>query len=181
MTGRTPKNPQSGISVVEVLLASVILLICALGIIGLVSTTIASNNRNKFDSTQTMLAESVIEQVYSTLIGTGTSAITDCAGTTWTIDTAPGGADTTSTGIDFTQPLANVPTNYHMTYVVKSPCQVDGLQQTVYDVRWHVELVGAPTNPTNTYLITVAARMRDRGTEGVLFAPPVTLKVMAGN
>src|SRR5438552_3129657 len=74
---KTTKS-QSGISVIEVLLASLILVICALGMIGLVSTSIASNNRNKVDSTQTMLTKSIIEQVYATLIGTGTSSLDDC-------------------------------------------------------------------------------------------------------
>ncbi len=179
MGNRRETNSQAGISIVEVLLASVILMVCALGVIGLVSTAIASNNRNKVDSTQTMLAESIIEQVHSTLIGTGSSSLTDCADTTWNIDTAPGGAALTSTGIDFSE--TSVPDNYHMNFVVKSPCRPEGGQQSVYDVRWHVDLVGAPTTPTNTYMITVAARIKNRGSEGTMFSPAVTLRVLAGN
>ena len=154
------KTTQSGTSLIEVMLASLMIMVCALGILGLISATIATNHRNKVDSTQTMLAKSIVEQVHSTLIGTGTSSLTDCSGTTWTIDTAPGGADLSSSGIDFSQ--TSVPDNYHMTYVVKSPCTSTGVQQASYDVRWHVDLVGAPTTPTNTYMITVAAQMQDR-------------------
>ena len=167
-------------SVIEVLLASVLLMTCALGVIGLVSTSIASNNRNKMDSTQTMLAQSIIEQIHATLIGSGTSALTDCAGTSWTIETAPGGANLDASGaIDFTQ--TNTPANYYMNYAVNSPCQSVAGQESTYDVRWHIDLVGAPSTPTNTYQITVGARLLHSGPTGLIFSGPVTLKVLAGN
>ena len=51
-------NPQAGMSMIEVMIATVILSISSLGVIGLVWTSILMNNRNKVDSTQTMLAES---------------------------------------------------------------------------------------------------------------------------
>ena len=86
-------NPQAGMSMIEVMIATVILSISSLGVIGLVWTSILMNNRNKVDSTQTMLAESIIEQVNATIIGSENSALSDCDGTTWTISTTPGGAD----------------------------------------------------------------------------------------
>jgi len=61
------------------------------------------------DSTQTMLATSVLEQINSTFIGAGTSTLVDCAGTTWTVNTGTpsigtAGATLTSGGaIDFSQ------------------------------------------------------------------------------
>ena len=173
------RNPEAGVSMLKALFASAILLICALGLVGLVSATIAANNRNKVDSAQTMLAESIIEQVNSTLIGVGTSSLTDCAGSTWTIETVPGGARLSSGEIDFTE--TDVPDDYYMNYVINSPCTSTGERQAVYDVRWHVEIVGAGTAPTNTYLITVAARMQGRGDGNQFFSLPVTLRVLAGN
>ena len=178
MDRRQHHNSQSGISVIEVLLASVILMICALGIIGLVSTTIASNNRNKVESAQTMLAESIIEQVNSTLIGIGTSSITDCAGTTWTIETTPGGATLSDSDIDFDE--TDVPDNYHMDYVMNTPCTESGKREGVFDVRWHVEIVGAGSTPTNTYSITVGARKEGQGETSLVFSSAVTLRVLAG-
>src|SRR4026208_1204443 len=95
----TTSNAESGISLIEVMLAVAILTICSLGMIGLFPAATATNNRNKIDSTTAMLAGAIIEQVNSTLIGSGTASLTDCAGTTWTINTAPGGANLNGTNI----------------------------------------------------------------------------------
>src|SRR6266568_2086777 len=174
------RRAQAGISVIEVLIAGVILMICSGGMIALIVGSIATNNRNKLDSTQTMLAESILEQITSTIIGVGTSSLSDCAGTTWTIDTSPGGADlTASSRIDFTQ--TSPPADYHMNYVVNTPCTSSGARQGIYDVRWHVDIVGAPDTPTNTYMLTVGAKMQNHGEGNLLFSLPVNFRVMAGN
>jgi hypothetical protein len=171
---------QSGISVIEVLVATLVLMICSLGIVGMISASIVTNNRNKLDSTGTMLTQAVIERVKSTIIGSGTSSLVDCTGTTWTIDTSPGGAALSSEKIDFTQTAP--PTDYHMDYVVRSPCSTTGTEITTYDVRWHVELVGDPlTLPTNTFLITVGARMKGHSEGNMFYSLPVNFRVMAGN
>jgi len=52
---KTRRNAQSGVTMVEVMLASAILLISSLSIIALILTSIATNNRNKLDSTTAML------------------------------------------------------------------------------------------------------------------------------
>ena len=174
------RSSQAGISLIEVLMASVILVIGSLGMILLIVSSIATNNRNKLDSTQTMLANSILEQITSTVIGVGTSSLRDCAGTTWTIDTSPGGADlTASSRIDFTQ--TSPPADYHMNYVVNTPCTSTGARQGIYDVRWHVDIVGAPSTPTNTYMLTVGAKMQNHGEGNLLFSLPVNFRVMAGN
>jgi Tfp pilus assembly protein PilV len=175
-------NSQAGISLIETLIAMVVLAISSLGVIGLVWTSILMNNRNKVDSTQTMLAQSIIEQVNATIIGSENSALTDCAGTTWTISTSPtpGGAALSNGNIDFTE--TSPPTNYHMTYVVNVPCASDGKLQATYDVRWHVDIVGQSAGtPTNTYLVTVGAR-RQNATDNLLVdSSPISLRVMVGN
>jgi hypothetical protein len=164
---------------IEVLLAGTILTICSIGMVALVSTSIATNNRNKVDSTTTMLAGSIIEQINSTIIGSETASLTDCAGTVWTINTAPGGASLSGSSIDFTQ--TSPPADYFMNYVVNSPCTSTGALQAVYDVRWNVGIVGAPSTPTNTFMITVGARMQNGGQGNLFFAAPVNLRVMTGN
>lgn len=164
---------------IELLMAGSILVITSMSMIGLIVSSIATNNRNKIDSTQTMLAESILEQINSTLIGTGTSTLTDCAGTTWTIDTHSGGADLSGSTIDFSQ--ATPPTNYFMNYVVNTPCTSTGARQGIYDVRWRVDVVGAPLTPTNTYLLTVGAKLQKHGEGNLLFSLPTTLRVMSGN
>jgi hypothetical protein len=46
-----------------------------------------------------------------------------------------------------------------------------------YDVRWHLDQIGT----TNTYLITVSARLKNHGEGNKFFALPVTLRFMAGS
>src|SRR5215831_6543911 len=94
----------AGVTFVETLVAMLLLLITALGLMGVLVTAIAMNNRNKVGSTGTMLAQAVVEQIKATIIGSGSSALTDCAGTTWTIDPLAGaGATVTNSVIDFSQ------------------------------------------------------------------------------
>ena len=177
---RRLRSSQSGISVIEVLVATLVLMICSLGIVGMISASIVTNNRNKLDSTGTMLTQAVIERVKSTIIGSDSSSLVDCTGTTWTIDTSPGGAALSGANIDFTQ--TTPPTDYHMDYVVRSPCSSTGTEITTYDVRWHVEIVGdAVTMPTNTFLITVGARMKGHSEGNMFYSLPVNFRVMAGN
>jgi hypothetical protein len=121
-----------------------------------------------------MLANAVIEQVNSTLVGSGTANLTDCHGTNFTIETAPGGAtlkDGPGSDIDFS---VAAPDNYHMDYAVTSPCVAEGQSETTYDVRWHVDQIGADTGtPTNSFLLTVASKRK-----GLSF--PLHVRVVVG-
>jgi Tfp pilus assembly protein PilV len=174
------QNPQAGMSMVEVMIATIILMISSLGVIGLVWTAILMNNRNKVDSTQTMLAESVIEQVNSTIIGSGSSALSDCDGTTWTINTVKGGAAVSGAVIDFTE--TSPPTDYAMTYVLRAPCAPDGDLVAKYDVRWNVQIIGENVGmSTNTFLVTVGSRRAGSGTNALVDSPPIAMRVMVGN
>jgi len=148
--------------------------------ITLIITSIAMNNRNKIDSTQTMLAESILEQIHSTFNGNGTSSLQDCSGTNWVIDTTiPNtgsvGAALSGAMIDYSE--STPPAGYHMDYVVRTPCSSTGNIVGTYDVRWHLDQIGA----TNTYMITVSARLQGHGEGNLYFALPVTLRFMAGS
>jgi len=174
------RRGSAGIGVIEVLVATLVLMICSLGIVGMISAAIVTNNRNKLDSTGTMLTQAIIERVKSTIIGSGSSSLVDCTGTTWTIDTSPGGAALAGANIDFTE--ATPATDYHMDYVVRSPCSSTGKEITTYDVRWHVEILGAAAGtPTQTFLITVGARMKGHSEGNMFYSLPVNFRVMAGN
>jgi type II secretory pathway pseudopilin PulG len=171
---------QGGVTMVETLVACAILCILSLSMITLIITAIATNNRNKIDSTQTMLAESILEQIHSTFNGNGTSALEDCSGTTHTIDTTiPNtgsvGAALTGSTIDFTE--TTPPAGYQMDYVIRTPCNNTGDIVGIYDVRWHLDQIGR----TNTYLITVSAKLKNHGEGNLFFALPVTLRFMAGS
>jgi Tfp pilus assembly protein PilV len=179
---KAPGQSQAGITIIETMLAAFILVLGSLSMVGLVVKSIATNNRNKLDSTQMMLATSIAEQINSTIIGSGTSELVDCAGTTHTIDTQPGGADLIGDGIDFSENIAAVTAkdDYHMDYVLRTPCTSSGALQGTYDVRWHVSIVGSAAE-TKTYLLTIGARMKDRGQGNLYFSAPVSVRVMSGN
>lgn len=165
---------------IELLMAGGILIITSLSMIALIISSIATNNRNKIDSTQTMLASSILEQINSTFNGVGTSALTDCDGTTWTIDTTiPNtgsvGALLNGATIDYSE--TSPPAGYFMNYVVRTPCESTGALQGTYDVRWHLDQIGT----TNTYLMTVGAKLKGHGEGNQFFSLPVTLRFMSGS
>lgn len=158
---------QQGISMIELLVAGLVMTVGFLGLMVLITTAIATNNRNRLDSTGTMLAQAAMEQIKSTIVGSGTSTLSDCAGNTWTINTVVGGATLSGGTIDYS--VAQV-TNYSMNYVV-----CNGTQQTTYDVRWAIQTVGA------SYLVTVGSKMKNQGSNLKYFALPVTLRAYLGN
>ncbi len=165
------KSRESGMSLLELMIAGVVLIVGFLGVMVLVTGAIAGNNRNRMDSSATMLTQMVVEQL-ATLPrpdGTTTVTITDCAGNNWTLSAAAGGAPLSGTSINFSS--AQV-TNYSMNYVV---CGANNTQAT-YDVRWNVQSL----SPGFTSLVTVAAR--PRGATGDLrrFAIPVSVRVITG-
>ncbi len=179
---KNTKNPEAGITLIETMAGVLILTIGSLGMLGLIVASIATNNRNKMDSTQSMLATSIVEQINSTIIGSGESNLVDCAPITHTIDTAPGGATLAGAYVDFTEDIAADTTknNYHMDYVLRTPCSSTGTLQGTYDVRWHVDIVGSATD-TKTYLLTIGAKLKGHGEGNRTFSLPVNVRVMSGN
>ncbi len=171
-------------SLIELMIAMVVLVVGMLSLMALVTTAIATNNRNKLDTTGTMLAQTVLEAIVSQPANlTSTITINDCnpaGATSWTIATAgaanPGnGANvnwSTTGDIDFTQLYSAVTTNYKMQYVA---CGTGG-QQSTYDVRWNVLTLSAYTK-----LVTVSARQIGGQTgKALFFSPPITLRTIAG-
>jgi hypothetical protein len=161
------------------------MLVMAIGMAGsliLITTAIASNNRNRLDTTSTLLSQMVLERITAKAANIpGIITLSDCAGTVQNINTAAGaapvgnGALMTATGdIDWTVLQAAVPAGYGMTYVA---CGAQGTR-TSYDIRWNVLRITAFTN-----LVTVSARKS--GTNAALsqiriYAPPVTLRTIGG-
>ena len=179
---------EGGMTLIELMLAITMLVVGMLGIMILVTTAITSNNRNKLDTTGTLLAQLVLEKIASLpATATGSIPLTDCnpsGANNFTINLAgaasPGaGANLTSTGsVDFTQAFSGVASGYKMGYVV---CGANG-QQSTYDVRWNIQTISAWTK-----MVTVSARQSGAtsaaatSTQLRYFAPPVTLRTIVGN
>ncbi len=151
----------AGFALAELLIATVVMSVGGLGAYGIIIMAIAANSHSLQDSTMTMLTNAVIEQVNSTLVGSGTANLSDCRGTNFTIATAPGGAPlrgSLGSDIDFT---AAAPDDYHMDYAITERCLGDETYAAVYDVRWHVDHVGADSGtPSNSFLVTVGAKRK---------------------
>lgn len=168
------RNREQGFTIIEAIIAGLILTFGLLSITALFATAVGNNGRSRVDTTATMLSESVIEQITAVLARGGPSEMVDCASTpnTWNISTDVGGAALSGSSIDFTE--ASPPSGYHMNFVV---CNGGGTTNSVatYDVRWNVAQV-----TSNTYLVTVAARPKDMQTGRFTFALPVTFRTYVG-
>jgi len=188
-------NPQAGFSIVEVLIAGMVLVIGVMGLMVLIITAVATNNRNKTDSSAMMLASTVLEQINSTLVDKsnidplclGASCVTDCSGTRWPISASIGGPPVVDTlqgpAIQFSDItaldnacVADGASCYHIDFVVGGGGGLasglcNGPMQTTYDVRWNIQSLTG----TSTYLVTISAK--PRGTQGGRsFAFPSTLR-----
>jgi len=177
------KKTSSGFSLVEILIAMVILSVGLLAIIGMIVSASLTANRNKVDSTASMLADTVLEQLSAKDVGSaGTFTIKDCAGVNHTVGRTPGGAPAgngaplnANNDIDFT--VAAV-ANYQMDWVT---CGGAGVQNT-FDIRWNVMNMNAamPIPGAGDYgrLITVSARKK---VAAGIYNPAVTLRTVAGS
>jgi prepilin-type N-terminal cleavage/methylation domain-containing protein len=181
---------EAGATLIELMIAMVILAIGMSGLTTLFVNCIATNNRNNRDTTATLLAQKVVEELSAQNTNSTVAVnLTDCAGNTWQVPStqgAPGpngqGAALVTNaaslyygGIDYTQPLNAVPAGFAMQYV---DCGTNG-QRSTYDVRWNVMTITA----NSTRLITASARQvgaRGQG-GGLFFALPVTLRSIGGS
>ena len=164
---------EQGLSLIELMLAMVVLAVGILGSMTLVIMAINGDFRSKQQSNSTALAQMVTEKIMSIPAYTNpTLTITDCTGTNFSVSTAAGGAPLTSSGdVDYTQ--AKV-TNYNMAY---TDCGTANRQMT-YDVRW--KIVGLTTY---SKLLTVSARLTSvttNTTSGSVFGPVVTINTVIG-
>ena len=176
------RKTDRGTTLIELMIAMLVLAIGLGAVTILLTTSMASNNRSSKDMTGTLLAQMVMEQISAQHVySDATINVTDCAGNSWTIATTPGtvgtgnGANLNSNGsIDFTQSYSTLlSSNYAMQYV---DCSTAGGTQTTYEVRWNV--MNVSTN-TSSRLITAGARVVPSTTSllgGAVFAFPVTLR-----
>ena len=171
---RTAKK-SGGFSLIELMIAMAVLAVGLLGGIMVIAVAAANDGRSKLHSTAATMASSVMEKIQAIpaqAAATQTS-LTDCASplpNTFTIETAPGGADLIPSGgafagaVDFSKAP---PANYSMLYVMCSA----GTNVT-YDVRWNIS--NGPTLATQT--VTVSAKPVTVGQ----FALPSTMHAVRG-
>lgn len=147
------RHRQMGMTVLELIIAMVVLALGILGTMPVLVVAINSNFRNRQVSNSTALAQMVTEKITS--VGSRSTLpidIKDGAGTDHSIGTDAGGSTTADTP------------NYFMLYTDAGTAG----RQAVYDVRWIITKVG------DTKQLTVWAKLAG----GV--APPVTVRTIIG-
>jgi prepilin-type N-terminal cleavage/methylation domain-containing protein len=185
-----PRKSQSGMSLLELMIALVILAVGVGARTTLLVVAMATDNRNSKDTSATLLAQMVIEQITAQHPNSNAAiSITDCAGNNWIVAPAggasPSGAGaalvTSSNaagygGIDQTQAYSGITTNYAMKYVDCGGSGNTGVP-TTYDVRWNVMTIDA----NYTRLITASARpINANALGGIQYALPVNLRAVGG-
>jgi type IV pilus modification protein PilV len=164
---------ETGFSLIEVMVAMLVLGVGLMGSIGMICVAAASNGGSKLNTTAATLAESTMERIVAvpqSAAGNGAlTSLTDCQGNTFTMDTSVVNNAPNPGVIDFRQPAA---LNYSMQYVMCS-----GGQGITYDVRWRVD-----TGPTpSTELVTVSVRSKNGAGPAAALARPITLRTLRGN
>ncbi|MGH9734801.1 MAG: type IV pilus modification PilV family protein [Candidatus Acidiferrales bacterium] len=182
----TSDNTERGASLIEMMIALIVLAVGLIGSMVIVTVAIGGNHRARNDSTSAALAEMVAQRI-STVpacksdCGAATSVnVTDCAGNVHTIDvagtSAGTGADLTSDGkIDYAQNAGAVAAGYQMQYTV---CGVKTGTQANYDLRWNIKLL---PSGDEEYVVVGAQIANPSQSNGIVSAPAVNIRTVVGN
>ncbi|MCU1270148.1 MAG: hypothetical protein JWN74_1442 [Acidobacteriaceae bacterium] len=169
---------QDGLTIIELMIAMVVLAVGILASMSLVIMAITGDARSKQQSNSVALAQMVTEKIMSIPAYTSpTLTLIDCTGTSYNVSTTGSaigsstgsGAPLTSSGdVDYTQATV---ANYYMPY---TDCGTANRQMT-YDVRWNIKGLTPYTK-----LLTVSSRLKNIGSGGSMFAPVVTITTVIG-
>lgn len=192
---KSRRGRKSGFSLIELLLAMIVLTIGLLGGMIVILTAIASNAQNRFDTAAVALAQSTMDRIIVLTASSSSQStdVTDCNGTVHTVSTVGGdypgpGASLTNSlsgtvnglqSIDFT---GTPVTGYQMLYTL---CAGNGVGNSqVYDVRWNI--INTTTGNSNAQLVYVAAKNVTESGNGMsgqtrFFSIPITLRGIRGN
>ncbi len=166
------QSRERGSTLIELMIAMVVLLVGIVGSMALIVYAISGNGRNKQQSNSVAVAQMITEKLSSQRASISNNlTVTDCAGNSNTVYTAAGGPTLNSNGEqDFT---AAAVTGYQMYY---TDCGSNGRQMT-YDVRWTI------TQPTTyTKLVIVSAQLKGAAgtTNARMYSLPVTIRTIVG-
>jgi Tfp pilus assembly protein PilV len=168
--GKQRMRRERGMTLIELMIAMVVLMVGVMGSMALIAYSIGGNNRSKQQSNSVVVAQMLSEKISSQKASLSNGlTVSDCTGTSSAVSTAAGGGSLTSSGdVDFTQPAV---AGYQMYF---TDCGTNG-RQMVYDVRWTI------TQPTTyTKLVIVSAKMKGAGTDVKMFSLPSTIRTLVG-
>ena len=171
------RRNQRGMTLIELMIAMVVLLVGVVGSMSLVALSIGGNGRSRQQSNSTAVSQMLTEKISSVKASTSpTLIVSDCIGTNFTVSTtAPGGSPLLSTGdVDFAQ--AAVP-GYQMLYTDCGNGDNSG-RQAIYDVRWNIQTSG--NNSPYLKFLTVSTKKLNAGNDLKYFSLPVTIRTLIG-
>jgi len=186
-TLRIARGRQAGMSMIELMIAMVVLAVGLGALSNLFILASGTDNKNSRGTSAALLAQMMIEQISAQSANSSANiVVTDCQGNQWVVATAgaPGpngqGASLMTNptspyygGIDPAQNFANVTPGYSMLY---TDCAING-RQAVYDVRWNVMTL----SPFNRLITVTGRQVSPAGQLGNrLFALPMTLRTIGG-
>jgi prepilin-type N-terminal cleavage/methylation domain-containing protein len=187
------KSGESGMTMIEVLAAMVVITIGMLGSMILILTGMQTNSRNRNDTTGTVLDQEIIEEFATLKVYPKGTYVTvwDCAtgggnaheaAVTQGAGPAGAGATLDSQGnIDWTQAAPTLATSTTAGYAMHyQTCGGD-----IYEVRWNVMELSTSTNNLVS-LLTVssrqisaqAAQTAGAANQAILYARPTTLRTL---
>jgi prepilin-type N-terminal cleavage/methylation domain-containing protein len=181
------RKAEHGMTLLELLFALTIMLIGMGAVMIMISTAIAQNNGSKHDSSATMIAQLVAEQIGAQPANTNPVLnIIDCGGLVSNVATGnlagpPNGVGATLIAAgqpragDINWAAQNFGDAALFTYSMRYFSCGTGGRQIQYEVRWNIQQL-----TVNTKLITVSARRRDQGRNGIGFNVPVTIRTITG-
>ena len=162
-------------SLIELLIAMMVLMFGVISISSLIMLAIGTNFRSRQESNSTAAAQMVMEKIMSVPASAPqVLTITDCAGTVSNVNTAGSGGGTGASlngsgGADFT--AASV-AGYSMIYAT---CGNTAGERSMYDIRWNIKSVSSYDN-----IVTVSAKLRGTTNNPRVFSLPVTIRSMSG-
>jgi prepilin-type N-terminal cleavage/methylation domain-containing protein len=169
---------RGGFSLVEMLIATVVLLVGLVGIAQLVPMSVLMNYRNRTDSSALVFAQREMDMMLDQPISRTTlldpqgilcPPITTCSlGSAALVNAIQGSPVTTRNGLTAIDFGAGPVPNFSFTY--QDPADPSGLS---YDVRWAVIVTG---NGSNVYSKRFIVGVRQQGGDG--YVQPVTLDTM---
>ena len=177
-------------SMIELMMAITLLAVGMSAVMALIAGSVATNNRNKLDTTATNLSQMMLERLIAAGVNpTSSFTVTDCASNVLAVDptgsTSGRGAAIVTSGldagnIDFSS-NPSPSSGYSINYVA---CGSAGTRAT-YNIRWNVTILQGTTDANAvTKQIRVATRQIAAATDGPnrlkFFAPPATLRTVIG-
>ena len=197
---KTGRKGENGFSLIEMMIAMVILAVGLGGLTILFVTAMNTNLKSSRDTGATMAAQTVLEQISAqpALQGSAPVVVTDCAGTQYRVATDGGAPNPAGTGngatlvpsvpgagnagypgeIDWAAAAPGAATAAATGYAIPqfADCGTVGGSQVLFEIRWNVKQL----TPYSRQIVVGAREAGAQRLGGLRFMMPVSLRSVGG-